>query len=286
MSLFLHCRQLCYRYPEQEQDLLKELSFSVGKGEFLGVLGAEDAGKTTFARLLKGLLQPSAGEIILGEPESARLSTKTPPQMLAAYRRAFGAVFSDPENQIVGASVEEDIAFGLGNLQIPSPEIRMRTDRYLSQLGLSHYAKRAPHELSGGEQQKLCVAGILVMEPECLILDEPLSFLDQKSRGELLQLFQTLNRQGKTVIYLSSDPDELLAAGRILLLREGRIVNECRMQRLWEEPELLEQIGIVPPDIMQFRHALERSGYKLRPDSLCPEALAEDICRKSYRDQT
>ncbi len=278
MNLFLECRQLCYRYPGQEQDLLKEISFSVDRGEFVGILGAEDSGKTTLARLLKGLLLPAAGKVVLGEAASAALSAETPPQELALYRRSFGAVFSDPEHQIVGTSVEEDVAFGLGNLRIPSQEIRVRTDRYLSQLGLSHYAKRAPHELSGGEQQKLCIAGILVMEPECLIFDEPLSFLDRKNRKELLQLFRRLNQQGKTVLYLTSDPEELLSAGRVLLLQDGSVVKECTTQQIWREPAVLEEIGIVPPDLMQLRYALERSGYTLCDDSFSPEALVEDIC--------
>lgn len=280
MSLFLECRHICFRYPRQEQDLLKDVSFSVEQGEFVGILGAEDSGKTTLARLLKGLLPPSAGEVILGEPALATLSAETPAEELALYRHKFGAVFSDPEHQIVGTSVEEDVAFGLGNLRLPSPDIRTRTDRYLEQLGLLHYAKRAPHELSGGEQQKLCIAGILAMEPECLIFDEPLTFLDQKSRKELLQLFRSLNQQGKTILYLTSDPEELLSAERVLLLKKGRIVKECTMRQLWQEPTILEGAGIVPPEFMLLRYELERSGYTLRADSFSPEALVEDICGK------
>ena len=278
MSLFLECRHLCYRYPGQAQDLLSDISFSVERGDFVGILGAEDSGKTTLARLLKGLLLPTAGNVCLGKTARPVLSEEIQSQELTQYRHAFGAVFSDPEHQIVGTSVEEDVAFGLGNLQIPSSKIRQKTDRILGQLDLAHYAKRPPHKLSGGEQQKLCVASILAMEPECLIFDEPLSFLDRKSRRELLQLFRELNQQGKSVIYLTSDPEELLSANRILLLLKGCIVKESTIRQLWQQPTLLEEIDIVPPDFMLLRDELLRSGYTIRSDSFSPEALVKDIC--------
>ncbi|PID56789.1 hypothetical protein CSB45_10135 [candidate division KSB3 bacterium] len=279
MSLFLECRQLCFRYPGQAHDLLSALSFSVEQGEYLGLLGAENSGKTTLAKLLKGLVLPTSGTIILPGTENVALSQKMQAQELFQYRHAFGAVFSDPEHQIVGTSVEEDVAFGPGNLRLPPLEIRARTDRCLKQLRLFQYAKRAPHELSGGEQQRLCIAGILAMEPKCLIFDEPFSFLDQKSRQELLQLFQDLQQQGKTLIHLTNDPEELLSCDRVLLLQNGSIIRECTTQQLWQDPEILEHMGISLSEFMQLRHELQRNGYPIRADSFCPNALVEDICK-------
>jgi len=166
-------------------------------------------------------------------------------------RRKIGVVFADPENQIVGTTVEEDIAFGLGNLCVPPKEMRLRIDEILDRFDLRKYAQREPHRLSGGEQQKLCLASVLAMQPKCLILDAPLTFLDTASRTEILTILHELHAEGTTLLYCTSDPEELLGADCIFLLHEGRFVNEYSPANLLAASKVLEQAGIwLPPTLL------------------------------------
>lgn len=274
-----------YRYPRHAENAVSDLTFTVKQGEFLGILGADNSGKSTIARLSNGLLLPSSGTIHVAEQQlDAKVETlpaSDKQRLLYEIRQRVGVVFADPENQIVGTTVEEDVAFGLGNLRLPPAEICARVETYLKQVGLAHYAARAPHTLSGGEQQKLCIASVLAMQPDCLVLDEPLTFLDSASRQEILELLNTIHASGKTTVYLSGTPEELLHADRILLLSQGKILDECTPAVLWNTPALFEKIGMMIPDIVEIRTGLLSSGYPLRPASLTPEAIVEDIYKVS-----
>ncbi|GAK60577.1 cobalt import ABC superfamily ATP binding cassette transporter, ABC protein [Candidatus Vecturithrix granuli] len=282
MRPFMQFEHVSYQYPSQNENALTDVTFSVHPGEFLSIFGADDSGKSTLAKLTNGLLLPAAGIVTIADLQlDAHLKTLPSlqqQQILYRLHQRVGVVFADPENQLVGATVEEDVAFGLGNLRLPSAEIRRRVETYLKQVGLAHYAKRSPHKLSGGEQQKLCIAGILAMEPECLVCDEPLTFLDSASRQEVLALLRDVHASGKTIVYLSGSPEELLIAQRILLLSQGKISGEYCPAALWGQPVLFEEIGLTPPDIITLRAALLAYGYNIQPDSLTPEAIVEDIC--------
>jgi energy-coupling factor transport system ATP-binding protein len=231
-------QQVSYTYPHQPQPAVHDLSFALRPGEWVGVVGANDAGKTTLAKLCNGLLRPSNGAVWINGRRLGR--------DIEVYetRRRIGVVFDDPEHQIVGATVEEDLAFGLGNLGVPPDEMRRRIDGMLDRIGLRRYAQREPHRLSGGEQQKLCLASALVMQPECLVLDAPLTFLDYESRAEVLALLQTFHAGGQTLLYCTCDPAEVQAASRVLLLRSGRLIGECEPSALLVEPTLLGAAGI------------------------------------------
>lgn len=299
MKPFLQFQQVSFSYPRQEKYALSNLSFSINHAEFLGILGADDAGKTTIAKLSNGLILPLQGRITLRNAQSEEFIITSPGDTpltplkggigsefkggidLPDFRRKIGVVFSDPENQIVGTTVEEDVAFGLENLRVPSREIRTRVDLYLKRVGLLKYARRSPHKLSGGEQQKLCFASVLAMEPECLVFDEPLSFLDGKSRKELLEFLAELNAEGKTILYLTTDPEELLYAHRVIILYRGTILTECSIAALWNNPAMLEKAGILASDMIVFRHRLRQRGYFIHEDSLTPEAIVNDICRET-----
>lgn len=274
--------QVSYQYPAQNEHVLTEVSFCVQHGEFLGILGADDSGKSTLAKLTNGLCLPSTGTITIAawqfDANLKTLPASQQQQILYQVRQKVGVVFADPENQIVGTTVEEDVAFGLGNLGLPSTEIRRRVAFYLKQVGLDGYAARSPHKLSGGEQQKLCIAGILAMEPDGLVFNEPLTFLDNASRQEILALLQTIHASGKTIVYLSSSPEELSLAQRILLLSHGKIAGEYHPTTLWNSPALFEKIGLTPPDMIVLRGALLAHGYPIHSTFLTPEAIVADIC--------
>ncbi len=269
MNPILEFRQVSYSYPTQDAPALRNVSFAVTPGEFLGILGADESGKTTLAKLCTGRVLPSAGVVYAGG-----ILLKPPP---AERPIRIGIVFSDPENQIVGTTVEEDVAFGLGNLCVPPDDMRRSVDEYLDRFGFAAYAKRSPRELSGGEQQKLCLAGVLAMQPDCLIVDEPLSFLDAKSRGELLRLLLDINRAGTTIVYLTHDLQELGAAQRILLLKQGAIMRETDYAALWNAPNLLELAGIAAPELLRFRARLREQGFSIRDDSVTPDTIATDV---------
>ena len=254
--MMLEFRHVSYTYPAQQSAAIQDLSFSVLPGEFVGILGANDSGKTTLAKLCNGLLPASDGEILVnGQCVGRDIDVRQ-------ARRKIGVVFSDPENQIVGTTVEEDIAFGLGNLCVPPEEMRRRIDRILDRVGLREYALREPHRLSGGEQQKLCLASVLAMQPECLVLDAPLTFLDSASRAEMLTMLQNLHAEGSTLLYCTSEPDELIKAERILVLRAGKLLADTAPSDLWNDATILEQAAIQPSNLMLLQQALHKHAEK------------------------
>jgi energy-coupling factor transport system ATP-binding protein len=260
-----------YVYPLQDTYAVRNLSFSVQQDDFLGILGADDSGKSTLAKLANGILLPSQGQVKVDGTVVAYN------EQLPQIRQKVGVVFSDPENQIVGTTVEEDIAFGLGNLCLPSPEIRKRVDWYLERVGLHKYARRSPRELSGGEQQKLCIAGVLAMQPSCLVLDEPLTFLDSQSRQEILDLLFQLHTDGMTIMYLTSELEELSHAHSVMVLKNGTRHAQCPPVMLWNGLAILTQSGLHPSDLMILRDALRKQGYSIQDLSWTPESIAQDL---------
>ncbi len=265
-------QHVSYQYPRQDSPAIHDISFSIQPGEFVGILGANDSGKTTIAKLCNGLLLPADGDVsVNGQCVGRDIDVHQ-------VRRRIGVVFSDPENQIVGTTVEEDIAFGLGNLCVPPVEMRRRIDAVLDRVGLREYALREPHCLSGGEQQKLCLASVLAMQPECLVLDAPLTFLDSASRAEILAFVSALHADGGTVIYCTSDPEELIKADRILLLNNGLIANEYTSATLKQNPALLEQVGIMPPVLWYLDASLGKGAVEHRHHSSIPHSQGMPPC--------
>jgi energy-coupling factor transport system ATP-binding protein len=250
--MFLQFDQVNYRYPQQSVPAVHNLCLTIKSGEFIGILGANDSGKTTLVKLCNGLLMPSAGSILL---EQKQIGTNIDIQ---SVRRMVGVVFADPENQIVGDTVEEEVAFGLGNLCVPPAEMRTRIDEVLDALKLRKYALREPHKLSGGEQQKLCLASVLAMQPECLVLDAPMTFLDSASRAEILTFLHKLHAAGQTMLYATTEPEELIGADRILLLHKGTCLDEEKTSVMLSQPGLLEQAGIQPSHLKLLEYLLTK----------------------------
>jgi energy-coupling factor transport system ATP-binding protein len=265
--VFLKFHDVSYTYPFQDCPAVENLTFSVAQGEFVGILGANDSGKSTIAKLCNGLLLPSEGRVTV---DGMAVGADTD---VLSVRRKVGLVFPDPENQIVGTTVEEEVAFGLGNLCVPTDEMRERIASALERVGLAEYTQRAPHQLSGGEQQKLCLASVLAMEPGCVILDDPLTFLDAHSKQEILKLLVGIHKQGATLVYLTSDPEELVYTNRIFVIHHGHILTESSPAALWKHLHLLKQAGIVPSDTMIFRELLHRRAYLPDEATLTSAAL-------------
>jgi energy-coupling factor transporter ATPase len=246
-SLAVSCEELTFSYPGSEEPALSEISFELRPGEYVGVVGPNGGGKSTLVRLLNGLLRPDAGQI--------RVSGHDPASEPFEVRKHLGVLFQNPENGLVAPFVEDDIAFGLENLGVPREEMRERVTRAIRTVGLGGYERREPHTLSGGEKQRVALAGLLAVEPEILVLDEPTSMLDAAGRGEVLERLEAL-RSKKTVLHVTHHLEELQNADRILVLNGGELVADEIPARLFADPDLLRENRLILPVVSRLALAL------------------------------
>ncbi|MCA1847823.1 MAG: ATP-binding cassette domain-containing protein, partial [Actinobacteria bacterium] len=224
------CENLTFSYPTSERAALADLTFELRAGEYVGVVGPNGGGKSTLVRLLNGLLRADSGSVRVGELDPA-----TEPYLV---RKRVGMLFQNPENGLVAPFVEDDVAFGLENLGVPREEMRDRVREAIQTVGLEGYERREPHTLSGGEKQRVALAGLLALDPEILLLDEPTSMLDAAGRREVLERLEAL-RGARTVLHVTHHLEELLGADRILVLNAGRLVADVSPERLLSDPGLL-----------------------------------------------
>jgi energy-coupling factor transport system ATP-binding protein len=262
-SFAVSCEGLNFSYPGSEEPALSEISFGLRPGEYVGVVGPNGGGKSTLVRLLNGLLRPDSG--------SVRVSGHDPATEPFEVRKHLGVLFQNPENGLVAPFVEDDVAFGLENLGVPREEMRARVARAIRGVGLEGYERREPHTLSGGEKQRVALAGLLAVEPEILVLDEPTSMLDAAGRREVLEHLEVL-RSRKTVLHVTHHLEELLNADRVLVLNAGELVADESPERLLADPDLLRDNRLILPVVPRLALAL---GF--RANLKTPEGLAEAI---------
>lgn len=261
-----------YKGKAEEVLALDEINLDIREGEFVALLGSNGSGKSTLAKLLNGLLLPTQGEVIVDGLNSQNSSH------LKKIRGRVGMVFQNPENQIVATLVEEDVAFGPENLGLPTPEIRRRVDETLRLVGLENFRKKEPHFLSGGEKQKVALAGALAMRPKYLVLDEPTSHLDPKGKNEINKILRSLNEQEKmTLIYITHFTEEVTCADRVIILEEGRIKLEGSPEQALTSPAAFEA-GVSPLPLTILARELEREGWPLHLDILTLEEMVESLC--------
>ncbi|NOY61309.1 MAG: ATP-binding cassette domain-containing protein [Calditrichaeota bacterium] len=254
---------ISFDYPitdEKTRTVLKNISLEIKEGESITVMGPNGSGKTTFARCLNGLLIPSKGKVIVdGLPTSEQAN-------LTEIRRRVGMVFQNPDNQIVSATVEREIAFGLENLGKPYDEMHRIVDEMLEKFHLQQYRKRAPHYLSGGEKQKLAMAAVLAMRPSYLILDEPTSLLDPQSRKDILQLVRQFHsaslendNSSITTIFITQFAEEALSADRLIIFYDGRIFMDGAPEKVFSNIKPLLEIGLEPPVKILMQNLVKRT---------------------------
>lgn len=234
--------------------VLDEVQLEIREGEFLAMMGANGSGKSTLARCLNGLLQPSGGQVRVDG-----LSTRDS-EALAAIRRRVAMLFQNPDNQIVSATVEREIAFGLENIGLDYEEMHRRVEAMMAKFRLLPYRRKSPHYLSGGEKQRLALAAVLAMEPVYLILDEPTSLLDPTDRKEMIRLFREWHDQADTprraTLLITQFPEEALVADRLLILQRGRIIMDDRPETLLGRTRELAEIGLDSPVQFKLHHLL------------------------------
>ena len=253
------CEEVSFAYPGRESALaLEDISFEIGQGEFVALAGLNGSGKSTLCRLLNALLLPTRGKVVSCGLDTVR------PENLAGIRSGVGLVMQNPDNQIVGPTVEDDVAFGPENFAMPREEIRSRIEEALQAMGLSTLRNREPHLLSTGERKRLAVAGVLAMRPRVLVSDESTSMLDPPTRSETLALYGKLREElGVTVIHATHHPEEILAADRVLLLAGGRLLFAGDPRELFRDTRLCEEHGLRPPALYLLAREMERRGRQL-----------------------
>jgi energy-coupling factor transport system ATP-binding protein len=237
------CENLTYSYPGSERAALADLTFELHAGEYVGVVGPNGGGKSTLVRLLNGLLRADSG--------SVRVVGLDPAIEPFEVRRKVGMLFQNPENGLVAPFVEDDVAFGLENLGLRRKEMRERVQEAIRAVGLEGYERREPHTLSGGEKQRVALAGLLALEPEVLLLDEPTSMLDAAGRKEILERLEGL-RGARTVLHVTHHLEELLDADRVLVLNAGRLVADVSPERLVSGADLLGENHLALPPTLRL----------------------------------
>ena len=264
-----------YRTGEgQSVRALRNVSFSVEKGEFVALAGMNGSGKSTLAKLLNGLFVPSAGDVVIDG-----MNTRDEERTFDIRRKA-GMVFQNPDNQMVATIIEDDVAFGPENLGVPREEMIERVDRALDAVGMQEYRTRSASKLSGGQKQRVAIAGVLAMEPEIIIFDESTSMLDPEGRAEIMEVAKKLNEKGITVIAITHNMDEAAMADRIIVLRKGRKVLDGTPKEVFASPEV-EAFGLALPPATELARMLSERGFRFDGTVTDEEELVEGICSQS-----
>ncbi len=274
---FIEISDLSYIYNRGrpgEYRALSGVNLTVKKGEFVALIGPNGSGKSTLAKHLNAILLPAEGKVFIDGLDTSD------PRSTFAVRQRVGMVFQNPDNQIVSSLVEEDVAFGPENLGLPPEEVGSRVKAALDLTGLSPYRMHSPHLLSGGQKQKLAIAGVLSMGTACLVLDEPTSMLDPAGRRELMTTLARLNRhRGVTVILVTHFMEEAVLAGRILAMSNGRIVLDGRPAEVFANPGLLAELSLELPGVAEIARGLRRRGLPVPADVLTVEDMLAHIAR-------
>ncbi|MDN5325419.1 MAG: energy-coupling factor transport system ATP-binding protein [Moorella sp. (in: firmicutes)] len=266
-------------YPGATVPALENIDLAIEPGEFLAITGPNGSGKSTLARLLNGLLRPLEGRVLVDGMDTGDDTA------LITIRRRVGMVFQDPDNQLVAATVAEDVAFGLENLGLPPAEIRKRVDLALKSVGLENLAARPPHLLSGGQKQRLALAGVLAMEPRYLVLDEATAMLDPVAREEILEQVLRLRReQGIAVILITHLMEEAIRADRMLIMKSGRIFWQGSPREISHQERLLAAAGLRLPAVIALAKSLRQGGIKLATNPVCVEELARALWKLASRE--
>lgn len=260
---FIHVKDVRFVYNPQSLDALEVLHgvhLEIEQGAFVALLGHNGCGKSTMAHLLNGMLLPTSGEITVDG-----ISTADEEKQLQ-LRSSVGLVQQNPDNQMVAAIVEEDVAFGPENLGIPQPELRRRVDEALKAVDMYDYREHAPHKLSGGQKQRVAIAGIIAMEPKCIVLDEPTAMLDPRGRTEVMETILRLNREkGITIVLITHYMDEAVKAGRVVVMDKGTILRDGTPREIFSQVEFLKQHDLDVPQGTELIYRLQAAGMSF-PD--------------------
>lgn len=270
MPEIINVENVTYRYDDEDQRAaLQDVSFSVTKGEWVAIIGPNGSGKSTLAKTINGLIEPDNGEVTVG---GLALNEKN----VWSIREMVGMVFQNPDNQFVGSTVQDDVAFGLENLGIPREEMIERVRDALDKVNMLEYAEREPARLSGGQKQRVAIAGIVALRPAIMILDEATSMLDPQGREEVLRTVKEVKEQENlSVLSITHDIDEAAAANRVLVMRDGQMIQEGTPESIFSYGEKLIEMGLDLPFPERLKASLKKQGIDVPQDYLTEEGMVD-----------
>ena len=272
--------KLVYEYiSRDEEENIEEVNRAIDgvdvdikKGDFVAVLGHNGSGKSTLAKHVNGLLLPTEGTVWVGDMDTRD------EEHIWDVRKTAGMVFQNPDNQIIGNIVEEDVGFGPENIGVPTEEIWKRVEESLKAVGMTAYRLQSPNKLSGGQKQRVAIAGVMAMKPECIILDEPTAMLDPNGRREVIRTIHELNRaEGITVLLITHYMEEAIEADRIIVMDDGRIVMDGQPREIFSRVKELKSHGLDVPQVTELAWELKEAGMPLTDGILSREELVEQL---------
>ncbi len=257
---------------EEIKRAIDGVSLDLEKGQFIAVLGHNGSGKSTFAKQLNAILLPTEGTVWIQDLDTSR------EENLWEVRKKTGMVFQNPDNQIIGNIVEEDVGFGPENLGVPTEEIWKRVDESLKSVGMAAYRLKSPNRLSGGQKQRVAIAGVMAMRPQCIVLDEPTAMLDPNGRKEVVKTVHELNRkEGITVLLITHYMEEVTGADRVIVMDEGRVVMDGTPREIFSQVEKLKSYRLDVPQVTELAYELKQKGLDLPDGILTLDELMENL---------
>lgn len=277
MENIIKIDNLYFQYPHGEDEepklAIKGVSLEIKEGSFTAIIGQNGSGKSTLAKNLNGLLLPSHGAVYV-----SGMDTRDEDKIWD-IRQTAGMVFQNPDNQLVSAIVEDDVAFGPENIGIDPVEIRARVDEALDAVKMGKYKRKAPHLLSGGQKQRIAIAGVVAIRPRCIIFDEPTAMLDPRGRKDIMEIIEKLHREGITVILITHFMDEAVKADRVVIMNKGEILLDGTPEHVFSQDELIRSARLDVPMSAEIAIYLRENGIDVPPEVVTAERLKEFVCQ-------
>ena len=259
---------------QETQRAVDGVDVDIREGQFVAILGHNGSGKSTFAKHINALLLPSDGTIWIDG-----INTLEEPELWKVRQKA-GMVFQNPDNQIIGSVVEEDVGFGPENMGVPTMDIWKRVNESLEKTGMTAYRHHSPNKLSGGQKQRVAIAGVMAMRPKCIVLDEPTAMLDPNGRKEVLAAVHQLNKQENvTVVLITHYMEEVIDADHVIVMDDGHVVMEGTPREIFSQVETLKKCRLDVPQVTLLAHELKQSGVEIPDGILTTEELVNALCQ-------
>lgn len=258
---------------ENSKKALRNINLQIEKGSFTAILGKNGSGKSTLAKNLNGLLLPTEGRVLVNGYDTSD------DEHIWDVRQSAGMVFQNPDNQLVSAIVEDDVAFGPENLGIDPLEIRKRVDKALADVNMGPYRGKSPHLLSGGQKQRIAIAGVVAMKPSCIIFDEPTAMLDPKGRSEIMRIIKELNEEGITVVLITHFMEEAVHADRVIIMNEGEVFLDGSPEEVFSRGEQVRSVNLDVPLAVELAAKLRLKGITVPENIIGMEEMVEYLCQ-------
>lgn len=277
MEKIIRVQNVSFAYSREEGSepvkAIDGISFEIEAGSFTAIIGKNGSGKSTLAKNLNGLLLPTEGDILVAD-----YNTKDDAHIWDV-RQTAGMVFQNPDNQLVSAIVEDDVAFGPENLGVDPQEIRQRVDQALEAVNMGQFKNKAPHLLSGGQKQRIAIAGVVAMKPRCIIFDEPTAMLDPKGRKEIMTIIDELHREGITVVLITHFMEEAVRADRVMIMHEGKILLDGTPAEVFSQGALIKSVNLDVPPIVELADELRAVGISVPDEIITEEEMVAYVCQ-------